>query len=145
MFLAEKSSLTTATHANDEASSCSSTGAGDESSTSSSTTNPKQSNPTTDIDTLPPNKRRLRERNAGISNASVPSATTDASTNSTGTTDNSSTESATAREVPVNSIKQFLEIRQQVRINVYNKIFPLMTTILLSYSQFEQRLSFTFN
>ncbi|CAF0746031.1 unnamed protein product [Adineta ricciae] len=111
---AEKSSLTTTTHANDEASSCSSTGAGDESSTSSSATNPKQSNPTADIDTLPPNKRRLRERNAGIPTASIPSATTDTSTNSTVITDNSSTESTTARDVPVNSIKQFLEIRQQI-------------------------------
>ncbi|UJR27750.1 hypothetical protein I4U23_009024 [Adineta vaga] len=114
---AEKTPLTTTTaNANDEGSSCSSTGAGDESSTSSSTTNIKQSNSTTDIDSLPPNKRRLRERNVAISNTSNPSIMTDASTNSNSTTitDNSPTEPTTTREIPINSIKQFLEIRQQI-------------------------------
>ncbi|CAF1078223.1 unnamed protein product [Adineta steineri] len=112
----DKTSNTTTANPNDEVSSCSSIGAGDESSTSSSTTNVKQSNTATDIDSLPPNKRRLRERNVGISNTSIPSLTTDASTNSNSTsaTDNSSGETAPTREIPINSIKQFLEIRQQI-------------------------------
>ncbi|CAF2044051.1 unnamed protein product [Rotaria magnacalcarata] len=112
----EKLSHTVASQ-HDDASSCSSTGAGDGSSTSSSMTNNKQSNTNPDIDTLPPNKRRLRERNAVISNTSLPSSlTNDASNNSNSTTitDNSLTETITTREIPINSIKQFLEIRQQI-------------------------------
>ncbi|CAF4173907.1 unnamed protein product [Rotaria sp. Silwood2] len=111
----EKLSHTTA-NPNDDASSCSSTGAGDGSSTSSSTINNKQSHTNADLDSLPPNKRRLRERNTGITNTSMPSLTTDASnnSNSTSNTDNSPSESMTTREIPINSIKQFLEIRQQI-------------------------------
>ncbi|CAF3342418.1 unnamed protein product [Rotaria sp. Silwood1] len=111
----EKLSHTTA-NPNDDASSCSSTGAGDGSSTSSSTINNKQSNTNADIDSLPPNKRRLRERNTGITNTSMPSLTTDASNNSNSTSniDNSPSESMATREIPINSIKQFLEIRQQI-------------------------------
>jgi len=110
----EKVSNTT-TNQNDDASSCSSTGAGDGSSTSSSTINLKQSNINSDIDSLPPNKRRLRERNAGLTNTFLPSSTTDPSTNS----DNSPIETITTREIPINSIKQFLEIRQQVSNIIY--------------------------
>ncbi|CAM4904021.1 unnamed protein product [Rotaria socialis] len=113
---AEKLSHTVASQ-HDDASSCSSTGAGDGSSTSSSMTNNKQSNTNPDIDTLPPNKRRLRERNTVISSTSLPSSlTNDASNNSNSTTiaDSSPTETITTREIPINSIKQFLEIRQQI-------------------------------
>lgn len=109
-----------ATNSNDDASSCSSTGAGDGSSTSSSTANTKQTNPPTDIDFLPPNKRRLRERNAAF----LPTSTADPSTHS----DHSSVETTTTnREIPPNSIKQFLEIRQQVRSSF---LFFLLVTKL---------------
>ena len=71
--------------------------------------NTKQAHPSTDIDFLPPNKRRLRERTAIF----LPALTTEPSTNS----DSSSIETTSVnREIPINSIKQFLEIRQQVRI-----------------------------
>lgn len=117
MFFFVDKLLHSSTNQNDDASSCSSTGAGDASSTSSSITNNKPSNITSDIDTLPPNKRRLRERNAGISNTSIPSITNDASNNSNSTSnaDNSPAENISAREIPTNNIKQFLEIRQQVK------------------------------
>jgi hypothetical protein len=86
---------------NDDVSSSSSIGAGDGSSTSSSTINIKQSNPS--MEYLPPNKRQLRERNAGLINAS----------------ENSPIETNTTREIPMNNIKQFLQIRQQVRIEFF--------------------------
>lgn len=117
--LLDKSSMTATGNTNDEGSSCSSTGPGDESSTSSSTTNTKQPNAATEIDSLPPNKRRLRERNAAAAaNASTASMSGDAaaSSNSTSAADASPVESTTTREIPTNSIKQFLEIRQQVSV-----------------------------
>jgi hypothetical protein len=52
---------------------------------------------------LPPNKRRLRERNAGLL------------TSMDTTEENSSTETPITRDIPTNGIKQFLEIRQQVK------------------------------
>lgn len=89
-------------------------GAGDGSSTSSSIINNKQINHTSDIDTLPPNKRRLREKNVGLTNPFPPPSTT--TTTTTEPQDNSPIESTTvSRELPVNNIKQFLEIRQQVK------------------------------
>ena len=98
-FLGEKYS-----NPNDDMSSCSSTGAGDGgggSSTSSSTAvHVKQS---TDMECLPPNKRRLRERNHAV--------------NVTESSDQSPNEPTATREIPMNGIRQFLEIRQQVRIN----------------------------
>jgi len=98
-FLGEKYS-----NPNDDMSSCSSTGAGDgggSSSTSSSTAvHVKQS---TDMECLPPNKRRLRERNHAV--------------NVTESSDQSPNEPTATREIPMNGIRQFLEIRQQVRIN----------------------------
>ena len=101
---------------NDDASSCSSTGAGEGSSTSSSTIATKQTS--TDLDSLPPNKRRVRERNAVvIPNTSVPPTTTtdtSANSNSNSVTEHSPADSMPTREMPVNGIKQFLEIRQQV-------------------------------
>lgn len=109
---------------NDDVSSCSSVGAGDGSSTGSSQTNTKQSHAPSDIDCLPPNKRRVRERNAGLTSNYLPSLPTDPpSINS----DTSPTETITNREVPINSIKQFLDIRQQVNI-VY---IPLIKKTIL--------------
>jgi len=132
--LVEKASNTTTTNPNDEVSSCSSIGIGDESSTSSSTANVKQSNITTDIDSLPPNKRRLREKNVGMPSTFPPSLTTDASThsNSTSITDNSPVETTTTREIPTNSIKQFLEIRQQVRI-LYDNNHPYTVAFFVTF------------
>lgn len=128
-LLVEKVSNPPTANPNDDASSCSSTGAGDGSSTSSSTINTKQSNLHSDIDSLPPNKRRLRERNAGLNNTFLPPPptttitiiTTDPPINS----DNSLIEPITTREMPMNNIRQFLEIRQQVRINFYPFFFSL--------------------
>jgi hypothetical protein len=72
--------------------------------------NNKQTSSSADIDCLPPNKRRLRERNAGFISTSVnePSDNSPVESNTTTTT------TTTTREIPTNSIKQFLEIRQQV-------------------------------
>ena len=58
-----------------------------------------------DPDSLPPNKRRLRERNIGILSSTT--------TNSSSTEENTPIETTT-RDIPMNGIKQFLEIRQQV-------------------------------
>jgi hypothetical protein len=92
----EPTNMEKVSNPNDDVSSSSSIGAGDGSSTSSSTINIKQSNPS--MEYLPPNKRQLRERNAGLINAS----------------ENSSIETNTTREIPMNNIKQFLQIRQQI-------------------------------
>ena len=118
----------------DGVSSCSSsTGIGDGSSTNSSTINIKQSNINNDITTLPPSKRRLRDKTPGISNTSIPSSTMDTSNNSTSITNNSSNISMTKRETPINSIKQFLEIRKQVRNFGFNEFvccfFPFFLLI----------------
>jgi hypothetical protein len=51
-----------------------------------------------DINSLPPNKRRLCERNAGLLN--------------------STEETTITRDIPTNGIKQFLEIRQQVKYSI---------------------------
>lgn len=87
---------------NDDFSSCSSAGAGDGGGSSSSTTSStaipvKQS---TDMECLPPNKRRLREKNH--------------TTNVTESSEQSPNGTTTTREIPMNGIKQFLEIRQQI-------------------------------
>jgi len=55
------------------------------------------------MECLPPNKRRLRERNHAV--------------NVTESSDQSPNEPTATREIPMNGIRQFLEIRQQVRIN----------------------------
>jgi hypothetical protein len=70
---------------------------------SNSALNIKQIHTHPDIDSLPPNKRRLRERNAGLL------------TSMDTTEENSSTETPITRDIPTNGIKQFLEIRQQVK------------------------------
>ena len=59
-----------------------------------------------DIDSLPPNKRRLRERNAGTLSSMETSNTTE---------ENIPVETTITRDIPPNGIKQFLEIRQQVK------------------------------
>jgi hypothetical protein len=63
-----------------------------------------------DIDSLPPNKRRLRERNAALLSSTDVSTTI----NSSPIEENIPIET-TKRDIPTNGIKQFLEIRQQVR------------------------------
>ncbi|CAF1259393.1 unnamed protein product [Adineta steineri] len=63
-----------------------------------------------DMDLLPTDKRRLREKNTGLLNSTEGSTTI----NSSSTEENVSIETIT-RDIPVNGIKQFLEIRQQVR------------------------------
>lgn len=93
---------------NDDASSCSSQGAGEGSSTSSSTIATKQS--AADIENLPPNKRRLRDR--GIA---IPSTINESTNSGQSTMDTIQSDVSPAREIPTNSIKQFLEIRQEVR------------------------------
>ena len=55
------------------------------------------------IETLPPNKRRLRERNAALLNSLDTSNTME---------ENLSME--TTKDIPTNGIKQYLQIRQQV-------------------------------
>jgi hypothetical protein len=60
----------------------------------------KQTPTPSDVKSLPPNKRRLRERNAGLLSSNE---------------ENNSTETTTTRDIPVNGIKQFLEIRHQVK------------------------------
>ncbi|CAF3244968.1 unnamed protein product [Rotaria socialis] len=62
-----------------------------------------------DIDSLPPNKRRLRERHAAILN-SVDTSTTNSSSS---TEENMPIEPPT-RAIPINCIKKFIEIRQQI-------------------------------
>ena len=94
---------------NDDASSCSSLGAGEGSSTSSSTIATKQS--ATDVDSLPPNKRRLRDKNTALTSTNNESSNTTQTTN-----DPNPIDSSPAREIPINSIKQFLEIRHQVTV-----------------------------
>lgn len=76
---------------------------GDEESNSSHSTTKAPKSVPSQIDAvpLPPNKRRLRERNTGLSNPSP-------------TEENAPVE-PTARNIPKNGIKQFLNIRQQVR------------------------------
>ena len=124
-FLVEKVTNPTTTNPNDDGSSCSSTGAGEGSSTSSSTVIAKQSMHSTttiaDLDSLPPNKRRLRDRNTVISGTSIPPNPLETSTNSNSNsiTEHSPVDSISTREIPVNGIKQFLEIRQQVSLDSY--------------------------
>jgi hypothetical protein len=74
-----------------------------------STINIKQIHRHPDIDSLPPNKRRLRERNAAL----LSSTDTSTTINSCSIEENLPIET-TKRDIPTNSIKQFLEIRQQV-------------------------------
>jgi hypothetical protein len=109
---------TGSSNAHDDASSCSSTGAGEGSSTSSSTIMTRSSLSTTaDLDSLPPNKRRLRERNTTIFNPIVPPIIADPLIQSSNTNSNmahSPVDTMPTREIPINAIKQFLEIRQQV-------------------------------
>ncbi|CAF1049365.1 unnamed protein product [Rotaria sordida] len=73
------------------------------------TINIKQIHNHSDIDSLPPNKRRLRERNTAILNSPDTSTTI----NSSSTEENIPIESTT-RNMPINCIKKFLEIRQQI-------------------------------
>ncbi|UJR21778.1 hypothetical protein I4U23_024853 [Adineta vaga] len=86
-----------------------------------STKIPKQVHGHPDVGTLPPNKRRLRERNAGLLN----STDTFTSINSSPVEENLLTETTTTtttatptpvltRDIPRNGIKQFLNIRQQI-------------------------------
>jgi hypothetical protein len=77
-------------------------GGGDDDSNSAIST--KQTHTHPDIDSLPPNKRRLRERNTGLISSNDTSNTME---------ENVSVET-TRRDIPINGIKQFLEIRQQV-------------------------------
>ncbi|CAF0955336.1 unnamed protein product [Adineta steineri] len=63
-----------------------------------------------DMDLLATDKRRLREKNTGLLNSTDGSNTI----NSSSAEENVSIETIT-RDIPVNGIKQFLEIRQQVR------------------------------
>ncbi|CAF1520773.1 unnamed protein product [Adineta steineri] len=63
-----------------------------------------------DMDLLPTDKRRLREKNTGLLNSTDGSTTI----NSSSAEENVLIETIT-RDIPVNGIKQFLEIRQQVR------------------------------
>ncbi|CAF3893432.1 unnamed protein product [Rotaria magnacalcarata] len=73
------------------------------------TINMKQIHSHSDIDSLPPNKRRLRERHATILN-SVDISTTNSSSS---TEENMPIEPPT-RTIPINCIKKFIEIRQQI-------------------------------
>jgi hypothetical protein len=75
---------------------------GSNSNTSTVIIKPVHSHP--DPESLPPNKRRLRERNIGILSSIDTSTTTE---------ENTPIETTT-RDIPINGIKQFLEIRQQV-------------------------------
>jgi len=75
---------------------------------SNSALNIKQIHTHPDIDSLPPNKRRLRERNAGLLSSTDTSNTTEENVPIETTT------TTTTRDIPTNGIKQFLEIRQQV-------------------------------
>lgn len=106
----------------DDASSCSSTGAGEGSSTSSSTNFTKPSGSSiADLDTLPPNKRRLRDRNAVINNNNNNNTTIDVQGNVTCETSPNDSQTLTStihKELPVNGIRQFLEIRQQVKFDL---------------------------
>ncbi|CAF4427422.1 unnamed protein product, partial [Rotaria sp. Silwood2] len=73
------------------------------------TINIKQLHSHSDIDSLPPNKRRLRERNAAI----LHSTDTSTTINSSSTEENIPIE-PTTRNIPINCIKKFLAIRQQI-------------------------------
>lgn len=83
------------------------------------TINIKQIHNHTDIESLPPNKRRLRERHAAILNSSDTSTNNNSLSSSASSSSSLSTEEnfpiePTPRNIPINSIKKFLQIRQQV-------------------------------
>lgn len=81
----------------------------------SNSTNPNKSiSIQPDVNSLPPNKRRLRERNTTPSNASETIE------------ENPSVETNNTRDLPINGIKQFLQIRQQV-----NSFFLSLRTHLI--------------
>jgi hypothetical protein len=72
----------------------------DGSNSNTSTGNIKSIHNHSDTDTLPPNKHRLRERNIAILDSS--------------STEENIPMETTTKDIPINGIKQFLEIRQQV-------------------------------
>jgi hypothetical protein len=86
---------------------------------SNSAINIKQIHNHPDIDSLPPNKRRLRERNAALLSSTDTSNTTEENVPIETTT----TTTTTTRDIPTNGIKQFLEIRQQVTEKLFSVFY----------------------
>ncbi len=87
------------------------TNIGGEDDDSSSAIQTKQIHTYLGIDSLPPNKRRLREQSAAVLT----------STDASNTTEENVPIDTPTREIPINGIKQFLDIRQQVSVEPFDR------------------------